>query len=221
MFWAFIILTHPSVLQELNFIIYTRGGGSWYFRPRSREGLANFTPIAGTGHLISEPKFKIPTSPLPLLISDKSLKEKKLFEETFPLKCVWSRAQQAARKGGNFGAKLTHLCGFWLDVSFFSHVKKNRSRFWLDVSIFSRVKTIVHSSDWLELICVSKFTHNFLVSISPLPCAQRSLCRWKSVRKGTWEGDNCTLPIAVHHQSLLYFAKNEAPEEKADFSVCI
>ena len=36
-------------------------------------GLANFTPIAGMGHLISEPKFKIPTPPPPLLISDKSL----------------------------------------------------------------------------------------------------------------------------------------------------
>ena len=65
---------------------------------------------------------------------------------------------QAAIKGGNFGAKLTHLCGFWLGVSFFSHVKKHRSRFWLDVSFFSCVKTIVHSSDWLELICASKFT---------------------------------------------------------------
>ena len=72
-FWVFIILTHPSVLQELDFIIYTRGGGSWYFRPSSRGGLANFTPIAGMGHLISEPKFQIPTPPPPLLISDKSL----------------------------------------------------------------------------------------------------------------------------------------------------
>ena len=70
--WAFIILTHPSVLQQLDFIIYTRGGGSWYFTPRSRGGLANFTPIAEMGHLISEPKFKIPTTPLPLVISDKS-----------------------------------------------------------------------------------------------------------------------------------------------------
>ena len=26
-FSAFIILTHPSVLQELDFTIYTRGGG--------------------------------------------------------------------------------------------------------------------------------------------------------------------------------------------------
>ena len=65
------IRTHPSVLQALDFIIYTRGGGSWYFRPRWREGWAYFTPIAGMGHLISDPKFKI--SAPPLLISDKSL----------------------------------------------------------------------------------------------------------------------------------------------------
>ena len=71
---------------------------------------------------------------------------------------VCEAALQAAIKGGNFGAKLTHLCGFWLDVSFFSRVKKHRSWFWLDVSFFSRVKTIVRSSDWLELICVRKFT---------------------------------------------------------------
>ena len=31
---------------------------------------------------------------------------------------------QAPIKGGNFGANLTHLCGFWLDVSFFSNLKK-------------------------------------------------------------------------------------------------
>ena len=59
-------------MQEIYFIIYTRGGGSWCFRPSSRGALANFTPIAGIGHLISEPKFKIPIPP-PLLISDKSL----------------------------------------------------------------------------------------------------------------------------------------------------
>ena len=57
----------PSMLLweswSSDFIIYTRGGGSWYFRPSSRGGLANFTPIAGMGHLISEPKFKIPTPP--------------------------------------------------------------------------------------------------------------------------------------------------------------
>ena len=54
---------------------------------------------------------------------------------------VCEAALQATIKGGNFGAKLTHLCGFWWDVSFFSHVK-----------------TIVRDSDWLELMCVRKFT---------------------------------------------------------------
>ena len=68
---------------------------------------------------------------------------------------------------------------------FFSHVKKYRSLFCLDVSFFSRVKTIVHSFDWLELICVY-----FLVSISQYvynkkafgnlrnmrTCARKSLC---------------------------------------------
>ena len=44
---------------------------------------------------------------------------------------------QAPKKGGNFGTKLTHLCGFWLDVLF-----------------FLRVQNIVLSSDWLKLICV-------------------------------------------------------------------
>ena len=43
---------------------------------------------------------------------------------------------QALVKGGNFGGKLIHLCDFWLEVSFFSHVKNHRSRFWLDVSFF-------------------------------------------------------------------------------------
>ena len=42
-----------------------RWGGSWYFRPSSREGLANFTSITGMGHLICEPRFKIPTPPPP------------------------------------------------------------------------------------------------------------------------------------------------------------
>ena len=61
---------------------------------------------------------------------------------------VCGAALRAAIKGGNFGAKLTHLFGFWLDVSFFSHVKKHRSRFWLDVLFFSRVKTM-RSLLWL------------------------------------------------------------------------
>ena len=34
---------------------------------------------------------------------------------------VCEAALQATIKGENFEAKLTRLCGFWLDVSFFSH----------------------------------------------------------------------------------------------------
>ena len=84
------------------------------------------------------------------------LARKTLWVKLFSLN-VCEAALQAEIKGGNFGAKLPHLCCFWLDVSFFSHVKKYRSRFWLEVSFFSRVKNIVRSSDWLELICVRKF----------------------------------------------------------------
>ena len=92
--------------------------------------------------------------------------EKNSLSKTFLFECVRS-ARQAAIKGGNFGAKLTLLCSFWLDISFFSHVKKHRSRFRLDVSFFSRVKyIIVRSSDWLELIAYENLRHSFLVSIS-------------------------------------------------------
>ena len=52
---------------------------------------------------------------------------------------------------------------------------------------------------------------------------QTSLCRWKCARKRRREGDNGPRPpsvpfpwsLAVHHQPLLYLAKNEAPEEEA------
>ena len=63
------------------------------------------------------------------------LARKTLWVKLFSLD-VCEAALQAAIKGSNFGAKPTHLCAFWLDVSFFSHVKKHRSRFWLDVSFF-------------------------------------------------------------------------------------
>ena len=36
---------------------------------------------------------------------------------------------QAAKNGGNFGMKLTHLHGYWLSVSFFSHVIKHHLQF--------------------------------------------------------------------------------------------
>ena len=53
------------------------------------------------------------------------LARKTLWVKLFSLN-VCEVALQAAIKGGKFGAKLTHLCGFWLVVSFFSHVKKHR-----------------------------------------------------------------------------------------------
>ena len=90
--------------------------------------------------------------------------EKKLFEKNFSPRMCARRRSASCKKRREFCAKLTHFCGFWLDVSFFSHVKKHRSRFWLDVSFFSRVKTIVRSSDWLELICVRKFTYTMYFS---------------------------------------------------------
>ena len=54
------------------------------------------------------------------------LLREKLFEKNYP---SWMSAKRRCKlqviKGGNFGAKLTHLCRLWLDVSFFSHVKKH------------------------------------------------------------------------------------------------
>ena len=66
----------------------------------------------------------------------------KLLEKIFSR---WKKRRcklQASIKGGPVlarNSKLTHLCGFWLDISCFTHVKKHRSRFLLDVSFFSRV----------------------------------------------------------------------------------
>ena len=84
--------------------------------------------------------------------------EKNTPRKLFLFECLRSALQTAsAYERREFWAKLTHLCDFWLDVSFFSHVKKHRSRFLLDLSFFSRVKTIARSSDWLELICLWMF----------------------------------------------------------------
>ena len=60
----------------------------------------------------------------------------------FPFQTVYTQSAINSRPKGyfckrrEFGAKLTHRCGFWLDVSFFSHVKNHGSRFWLDISFF-------------------------------------------------------------------------------------
>ena len=74
LFPLFLVSLEYCTLKNLEHFSFNsvRWGGSWYFRPSSRGGLANFTPIAGMGLLISEPKFEIPTPLPPLLISDKS-----------------------------------------------------------------------------------------------------------------------------------------------------
>ena len=65
--------------------------------------------------------------------------KKTLWEKLFSSNVCEEALSKLQEKAGNFGAKLTNVCGFWMDVSFFSDVKKHRSRFWLDVSLFSRV----------------------------------------------------------------------------------
>ena len=73
------------------------------------------------------------------------LARKTLWVKLFSLN-VCEAALQAAIKGGNFGAKLAHFCGFWLDVSF-SHTWKN----------------IVRDSDWTY-----HFFHMWKPSFAPL-----------------------------------------------------
>ena len=67
LFPFFLVGLEYCTLKSLEHFSFNsvRWGGSWYFRPSLRGGLANFTPIEGMGHLISEPKFKIPTPPPP------------------------------------------------------------------------------------------------------------------------------------------------------------
>ena len=82
------------------------------------------------------------------------LARKTLGVKLFSLK-VWEAALQAAIKGGNFGAKLTHLCSFWLDVSFFSHVKKHRSLLWL-----ARTNLRTKIYDISFLVSISQYVYN-------------------------------------------------------------
>ena len=84
------------------------------------------------------------------------LARKTLWVKLFSLN-VCEAALQDAIKGGNFDSKLTHLCGFWLDVSFLT-CEKNivRDSDW--TYHFFTCENHRSLSDWLELICVRKFT---------------------------------------------------------------
>ena len=73
------------------------------------------------------------------------LARKTLWVKLFSLN-VCEAALQDLIKAGNFGAKLTHLCGFWLEVSF-SHMWKN----------------LVRDSDWTY-----HFFHVWKPSLAPL-----------------------------------------------------
>ena len=98
-----------------------------------------------------------------LFFYEKNTLRKTLWENLFLSNvCEVLCKLQVPIKGRNFGVKLTHLCGFWLDVSFFSHMKKHHWRFLLDVSFFSRVKTIICFFDWLELKYDTAFWSVFL-----------------------------------------------------------
>ena len=87
------------------------------------------------------------------------LARKTLWVKLFSLN-VCDAALRAAIKGGNFGAKLTHLCGFWLDVSFFSHVKKHRSLLWL---ARTNLRTKIYDIDFwwvfLSMYIINSYTH--------------------------------------------------------------
>ena len=68
------------------------------------------------------------------------------FQDVFHFYCILSL---------NFGPKLTHLCGFWLDVSFFSHLKKHRSRFWLEVSFFFKLLWLVRTHLRMKIYAIA------------------------------------------------------------------
>ena len=81
---------------------------------------------------------------------------------------------QAAIKGGNFGAKLTHLCGFWLDASFFSHVKKHRSRLWLARTNFGT--KIYDIAFWWVFLSV------YIIKVGTWRCLDNKISGWQQTR---------------------------------------
>ena len=85
--------------------------------------------------------------------------EKNSFSKTFLVECVLSRSgATSCNKRREFWHE-THT-PLWLQVLIERIIFLTREKTWFAILIglFSRVKTIVRSSDWLELICVRKFT---------------------------------------------------------------
>ena len=84
-------------------------------------------------------------------------REKNSLSKTFLVECVRSSAASCNKRREFWRETHTPL---WLLIGRIIFLTREKTSFaiLLDVSFFSRVKTIVRSSDWLELICVRKFT---------------------------------------------------------------
>ena len=82
--------------------------------------------------------------------------EKNSSSKTFLVECVRSGAASFKKRWESWRETHTPL---WLLIGRIFLTREKRSfAILIGLIIFSRVKTIVRSSDWLELICVRKFT---------------------------------------------------------------
>ena len=110
----------------------------------------------------------------------------KLFEKNFSR---WKTANrcykgccklQAPLKGVNFGAKLTHFNVFWLDISFFSYVKKKkkgivRDSYWRYHFLHMWKPSFTHLIGWNSFVYENVW-HSFLVSISQYVYDKINIC---------------------------------------------
>ena len=85
------------------------------------------------------------------------LSEKNSLSKTFLIECVRSGAASCNKRREFWLETRTPL---WLLIGRIIFLTREKTSFAILIGriIFSRVKTIVRSSDWLELICVRKFT---------------------------------------------------------------
>ena len=83
--------------------------------------------------------------------------EKNSLSKTFLVECVRSSAASCNKRREFWRETHTPL---WLLIGRIIFLTREKTSFAILIGriIFSRVKTIVRSSDWLELICVRKFT---------------------------------------------------------------
>ena len=85
------------------------------------------------------------------------LTRKNYLRKTFLLECVRSGAASCNKRREFWREIHTPL---WLLIGRIIFLTREKTLFAILIGriIFSRVKTIVRSSDWLELICIRKFT---------------------------------------------------------------